>query len=134
MFESIRILDFLLNFWNTVPNSRSNIRQAVLCGPGFSKRISLLKVTISRANSYNFSGSENLISARNFFLTNLNTVEVTHCLNLWFISSQFSFWKCSFDICSLHCNLKQNLMRLFCVSCNWSFSLLVKFGYHAVEA
>ena len=53
----------------------------------------------------------------------MNTVVATPCLNLRFVSSQFSLSKCSFDICSLHFNLKQNLMHLFCVTCSLSFGI-----------
>ena len=61
MFESIKIFGFLQNFLNSVPNRRSNIRQAVLFGTGFSKRMVLLKVIISHVYSYIFSQSENFI-------------------------------------------------------------------------
>ena len=63
-----------------------------------------------------------------FNWTNLNTVDVTHCLNLWFIGSQYSFSNYSFDICSLHCSFEQNIMQLFRVTCSLSFSFLSNLG------
>ena len=39
MFESIQVSGFLKNFWSSVPNSRSNVRQSLLSGTGFSKRM-----------------------------------------------------------------------------------------------
>ena len=61
MLESIQISGFLNNFWNSVPNSRSNIRQTLLSGTGFSKRMVQLKKIISRVYSHIFSWSENFI-------------------------------------------------------------------------
>ena len=49
------------------------------------------------------------------------------------LGSQFILWKCSFDICSLLYNFKQNLMQLFCVTCSLSFSFFEEFGYQAVQ-
>ena len=39
MFEGIKMFDFLQNFWNSVPNRGSNIKQAVFSGNGFSKKM-----------------------------------------------------------------------------------------------
>ena len=39
MFESTQILGFLKNFCNSIPNSRLNVRQAVLVRCFFSKRM-----------------------------------------------------------------------------------------------
>ena len=75
MFESIQILGFLQNFWNSVPNSRSDIRQGVLFGTGFSKRMAELKVTISRAYSYSFIRSGNFIHIGWAFVLN----KFEHC-------------------------------------------------------
>ena len=61
MFESIQISGFLNNFWNSVKNSRSNTRQTLLSGTGFSKRIVQLKKTIARVYSHIFSRSKNFI-------------------------------------------------------------------------
>ena len=61
MFESIQISGFLKHFWNSVPNSKSNIRQTLLSGIGFSKRMVQLKKTFSCIYSHIFSWSENVI-------------------------------------------------------------------------
>ena len=61
VFGSIQISVFLNNFWNSVPNSRSNIRQTLLSGTGFLERMVQLKKTILRAYSHIFRWSENFI-------------------------------------------------------------------------
>ena len=61
VFGSIQISVFLNNFWNSVPNSRSNIRQTLLSGTGFLKMMVQLKKTISRVYSHVSSRSENFI-------------------------------------------------------------------------
>ena len=61
MFESIEIFCFVKKFWNSVPYSRSYIRQTTLSGTGFSKRMAQREVTISHIYSYVFCLSENVI-------------------------------------------------------------------------
>ena len=133
MFESIQISGIIFNnFWNSVPNSRSKSFCPVLV---FQKGwFSLRKPFLVFILIFSAGLKTSFIQAGHLFLTNLNTVDVTHCWNLLFIGSQFSLWKCSFDICSLLFSFKQNLMHLFCVSCSLSFSFFDRFGYHAVQA
>ena len=59
MFESTQIFCFLQNFSNSVPNGKSNIRQAALSELVFPKGWLNLMGTISRVYSYIFSQSEN---------------------------------------------------------------------------
>ena len=63
-FQSTQISGFLKiseNFWNSVPNSRSKIRQTLLSGTGFSKNKVYLKKNISRFNFHIFSRPEKFI-------------------------------------------------------------------------
>ena len=60
VLASIQNFDFQ-NFWNSVPNSRSNARQVILSGTGFSKMMVWIKVSSSRIYSYILSRSENFI-------------------------------------------------------------------------
>ena len=124
MFESIQISGFLNNFWH--------IRQTFLSGTGFSKRMVQLKKTISRVYSHIQSRPENFIHiAWAFVLNKFGYCRRDILLEPLIYWQPVQFWKCSFDICSLLCNFKQNLMDLFCVTCSLFFSFFDKFGYHA---
>ena len=64
MFESVQIFGFPQIFWNSVPKSRSNIKQTVLSGTVFRK--GWLNLTYS----YILSRSENFILIGSAFVLN----------------------------------------------------------------
>ena len=62
-------------------------------------------------------------------LTNLNTIEITHCSNLVMTGNQFKSLNSLWDIVDILSNGRQKWIHLFCIA--WSLFLVFVFRYHA---